>query len=201
VIASETNDGTRLNEARVKALTGCDPITARFLHGEFFTFEPAAKFWLSVNHKPVVRDDSYGFWRRIRLIPFTRRFPTNASLADDLLAEGPGILRWAVQGTVAWRAYGLTPPAVVADATTAYERDSDALAAFIDEACILHPEAETKAHELFCHYQAWADRSGLAKTGPERLTATAFGRRMGTRFSRLARSTGNVYRGIGKRAL
>jgi putative DNA primase/helicase len=63
VVASETNDGSRLNEARVKALTGCDPITARFLHSEFFTFEPCAKFWLSVNHKPVVRDDSYGFWR------------------------------------------------------------------------------------------------------------------------------------------
>lgn len=61
VSASETNDGTRLNEARVKALTGCDPLTARFLHGEFFTFEPVGKFWLSepvgkfwlsVNHKP-----------------------------------------------------------------------------------------------------------------------------------------------------
>lgn len=56
--ASETNDGTRLNEARIKALTGGDPITARFLHGEFFTFRPTAKFWLSLNHKPVVRDDS-----------------------------------------------------------------------------------------------------------------------------------------------
>ena len=44
VIASETNDGSRLNEARVKALTGCDPITARFLHGEFFTFEPVGKY-------------------------------------------------------------------------------------------------------------------------------------------------------------
>ena len=43
VIASETNDGTRLNEARVKAFTGCDPITARFLHGEFFTFEPVGE--------------------------------------------------------------------------------------------------------------------------------------------------------------
>ena len=42
VVASETNDGTRLNEARVKALTGCDPITARFLHGEDFEFEPVA---------------------------------------------------------------------------------------------------------------------------------------------------------------
>ena len=34
VTASETNDGARLNEARVKMLTGGDPITARFLHAE-----------------------------------------------------------------------------------------------------------------------------------------------------------------------
>jgi P4 family phage/plasmid primase-like protien len=74
VITSETNDGTRLNEARVKALTGSDPITARFLHGEFFEFDPCAKFWLAVNHKPIVKDDSFGFWRRIRLLPFTQRF-------------------------------------------------------------------------------------------------------------------------------
>ena len=32
VTASETNVTARLNEARVKALTGQDPITARFLH-------------------------------------------------------------------------------------------------------------------------------------------------------------------------
>jgi putative DNA primase/helicase len=96
VMASETNDGARLNEARVKALTGCDPVTARFLHGEFFTFEPLAKFWLSVNHKPIVRDDSYGFWRRIRLIPFTQRFDVDPSLADQLHAEAAGILAWCV---------------------------------------------------------------------------------------------------------
>ncbi len=44
VTASETNEGVRLNEGRLKALTGCDPVTARFLHGEFFTFRPVAKF-------------------------------------------------------------------------------------------------------------------------------------------------------------
>jgi integrase len=89
VTASETNDGTRLNESRIKALTGCDPITARFLHGEFFTFRPQAKFWLAVNHKPIVRDDSYGFWRRIRLIPFTETFPVTPGLAVALRAEFP----------------------------------------------------------------------------------------------------------------
>ncbi len=59
VTSSETNESTRLNEARIKALTGGDPITARFLYSESFTYEPVAKFWLAVNHLPRVRDDSY----------------------------------------------------------------------------------------------------------------------------------------------
>ena len=52
VTASETNEGTRLNEARIKALTGGDPVTARFLYGEHFTFRPQAKIFLAVipNH-------------------------------------------------------------------------------------------------------------------------------------------------------
>ena len=40
VTSSETNEGTRLNEARVKALTGGDRLSARFLHAEFFEFDP-----------------------------------------------------------------------------------------------------------------------------------------------------------------
>jgi putative DNA primase/helicase len=97
VTSSETNEGTRLNEARMKALTGCDPITARFLHAEFFTFTPVAKYWLAVNHKPVVGDDSVGFWRRVRLIPFTRQFrgaAADKTLQGALEAELPGILAW-----------------------------------------------------------------------------------------------------------
>ena len=145
VIASETNDGTRLNESRVKALTGCDPVTARFLHAEFFTFEPCAKFWLSVNHKPIVRDDSYGFWRRLRLIPFTRTFPVNAALGEALRAEWPGILAWCVAGCLAWQAEELTAPARVTQATDDYARDSDVLAQFLTEACEGDPSAEVTA--------------------------------------------------------
>ena len=88
VTSSESGETRRLNEARVKALTGRDPITARFLHQEFFTFQPVAKFWLATNHKPVVRDTSVGFWRRIRLIPFTQSFAKKPDLGlKDRLRE------------------------------------------------------------------------------------------------------------------
>ena len=43
ILASETNDGTRLNEARIKSLTGGDACTARFLHGESSPSSPSAR--------------------------------------------------------------------------------------------------------------------------------------------------------------
>ena len=123
VTASESGE-VRLNEPRMKALTGCDPITARYLYGEPFTFMPTAKFILATNTKPVVADNSAGFWRRLKLVPFTRSFEGSARdqhLEDYLKAhEGPGILRWLVDGCLAWQRNGLGEPAAIRDATDEY---------------------------------------------------------------------------------
>ncbi|HJX15845.1 MAG TPA: phage/plasmid primase, P4 family, partial [Candidatus Deferrimicrobiaceae bacterium] len=96
VTASETGEASRLNEQRVKALSGGDPITARAMYQDFFTYNPAMKIWLLVNHKPRVADDTFGFWRRVRLIPFTRQFTTDADrrLEEKLMGEATGILTW-----------------------------------------------------------------------------------------------------------
>lgn len=199
VVASETNDGTRLNEARVKALTGCDPITARFLHAEYFTFRPVAKVWLSVNHKPVVMDDSHGFWRRIRLIPFQQTFAINPSLGTELHAERPGILNWAVRGCLEWQQQGLQPPRIVSEATKEYASESDPLAEFIDEFCIVGADRRAGAADLYSHYKAWAHHREL--TDRERLTSTMFGRKMNARFRRENARSGRVYLGIERRAM
>jgi len=77
----------------MKALTGGDPITARVLYRDWFTFKPVAKFWLAFNHRPTVTDGSHGFWRRVHMIPFNRQFDpeTEPDLADKLRAEAPGV--------------------------------------------------------------------------------------------------------------
>lgn len=197
VVASETNDGTRLNEARVKALTGCDPITARFLHAEFFTFRPVAKVWLSVNHKPVVSDDSHGFWRRIRLIPFQQTFSVNQTLGHELLAEREGILAWAVRGCLEWQESGLTPPRIVSEATKDYARDEDPLAEFFADFCVLDESQRIGAAELYAHYVAWTNYRSFSDR--ERLTSTQFGRKVGARFSFDRTRFGKVYKGLSRR--
>lgn len=200
VVSSETSEGRRLDEGRVKWLTGSDPIRARFLYTESFEFVPAAKFWLAANHKPIVRDDSMGFWRRLRLIPFSQTFPIDQTLAATLTEEGAGILAWAIRGCLTWQRETLDPPpAVVIDATRQYREDSDTLGSFIAEAVDVDPASSVGAAELYQHYRSWADRNGL--TERERLTANAFGRKVGERFDAVQTRTRKEYLGIGRRPL
>jgi putative DNA primase/helicase len=197
VTASESGE-VRLNEPRIKALTGCDPMTARYLYGEPFTFVPTAKFVLATNTKPVVADNSHGFWRRLKLVPFTRCFEGSARddrLEDFLKAnEGPGILKWLVDGCLAWQRLGLGEPQTVRDATDDYRADSDPLAEYLAECCESPVTAVTRGSELFEAYSKWADQQRLSKL--ERLSAKDFGRRMADRFQRRHTNTGKVYEGV-----
>ena len=180
--ASESSDTVRLNEARIKAMTGRDPITARFLHREYFTFVPVAKFWLSTNHKPVVRDDSEGFWRRLHFIPFAQSFAgrENRELKDRLRAEAPGILTWLVRGCRDWQQHGLNAPAAVRTATEEYRRESEPLSPFFDSCCVITPGGRVKAFELYTEYLRWADAGGMAPG--QRLNQTSFGTQVRKRF-------------------
>lgn len=197
VTASESGE-VRLNEPRIKALTGSDPVTARYLYGEPFTFTPSAKFILATNTKPIVADNSMGFWRRLKLVPFTRSFLGSAR--DEHLEgylkthEGPGILRWLVDGCQAWQRDGLGEPAAVRDATDEYRADSDPIADFLAECCESAVTAVTRGADLFEGYGKWADKQRLSKL--ERLTAKDFGRRMAEKYTRRHTNSGKVYDGV-----
>ena len=197
VTASESGE-VRLNEPRIKALTGSDPITARYLYGEPFTFTPMAKFILATNTKPVVADNSFGFWRRLRLVPFTRCFAGSArdEHLEDYLREheGPGILNWLLAGCRAWQDHGLGEPAAVRDATDEYRTVSDPIADFVAEFCVSDVTAVTRASDLVEAYGKWADSQRLSRL--ERLNANDFGKRMAERFTKKHTNTGKVYHGV-----
>jgi putative DNA primase/helicase len=144
-----------------------------------------------------VTDDSHGFWRRVRLIPFLRQFKEDAdrNLERILAEEAPGILAWAVRGCLEWQARGLTPPAIVTDAVEDYRRESDPLGEFIAVRCIVDPKCAAPGAMLYREYQAWAKEAGLRER--EQLSNTSFGRRLGARFKKERRKGGVEYQGIG----
>lgn len=175
VTASETGENKRLNETRIKTVTGHDPVTCRFLFNEFFTYVPNYKIWLAMNHKPEIRGTDRGIWRRIRLIPFNVSFEgrEDKELESKLLAELPGILAWAVEGCMAWQREGLNPPREVLEATLEYQRESDLVGRFLDERTIKAELGGVGATALYQVFAAWSRANG-----EDVITSTAFGRRM-----------------------
>lgn len=163
VTASETAEGRPLDEALVKALTGGEPVTARFLNREFFEFTPQFTLWLATNHKPRVRGTDHGIWRRIHLVPFAvtvAKERMDRALGAKLRAEAAGILRWAVDGARAWQEQGLAPPPTVLDATQEYRVEQDVVAEFIEQCCVVGSHLSTPAAELYSVYAAWCREAG-----------------------------------------
>jgi putative DNA primase/helicase len=136
--SEETDEGRQLAEAFVKALTGGGKLRARFMRQDSFEFEPVCKLWLSTNNKPIVKDSSHGFWRRVRLIPFNACFansPTrDPNLSQKLAAEAPGILAQLVRySLVAYRDGEGSIPNRIQAAGDGYREDSDLLGQFLSE--------------------------------------------------------------------
>jgi len=160
VTAVETEEGRRWAESRIKALTGGDPISARFMRQDFFTFTPQFKLVVAGNHKPQLRNVDDAMRRRIHLIPFTVRIPEDQrddDLPEKLRAEWPAILGWAIEGAVEWGMMGLQPPETVRAATQTYLEEEDALSQWISERCHVDANASAPLSELFASWKAWAD--------------------------------------------
>lgn len=198
VTTVEIGENRAWDEARVKWLTGGDTISARKMYGDRFSFQPTHKLWVATNHKPRARGTDHGFWRRIHLVPFTVTIPEaerDRNLRAQLRTELPGILRWAVEGTLEWRRIGLKPPAAVRAATEDYRSGEDVLAAFIDECCIPNPGAFVTVANIYEAYKQWAENAGEFV-----LTKRAFGEALGERTAiERQRGTGGVWRynGVG----
>ena len=163
VTAIETEQGRRLNESKVKAITGGDKISARFMHKDFFEYTPQFKPVIVGNHKPAIRNIDEAMRRRMHMIPFTVTIPPerrDPRLTEKLLAERDGILAWAVAGCLAWQREGLNPPASVQAATEEYFEAEDALGRWLDERCVQEVNAKSLTAELFTDWKQWADGAG-----------------------------------------
>jgi putative DNA primase/helicase len=163
VTAVETEEGRRWDEAKIKALTGGDMISARFMRQDFFEYVPQFKLIIAGNHKPGLRSVDEAIRRRFNLVPFTVTIPPEArdpDFPEKLKTEWPGIMAWMIEGCTAWQQRGLRPPQVVTEATAAYLEQEDAVSAWIDEYCQRDPNSFAASTLLFGSWSAWASKNG-----------------------------------------
>jgi putative DNA primase/helicase len=162
-IGSETEEGKRWAEAKIKSLTGGDPIPARFMRQDFFEFAPAFKLFVIGNHRPSLRGVDEAMRRRLHLVPFSVTIPEperDPDLFEKLRMEWPAVLRWCIDGCLAWQRDGLRPPDAVKVATTDYLEAEDALTLWMEEVAEPDPAAWESCGSLFGSWKRWADVAG-----------------------------------------
>jgi putative DNA primase/helicase len=122
VALNEVAKGEVYNDATLKALTSTEPVSMRRSGGtDQFTVQPTWHLWIRGNHRPSFTSTDGGVSRRLALVEFMH-IPAQKDLRLDekLRPEAPGILRWLVDGALAWQARGLKQPSVMHEAVKAY---------------------------------------------------------------------------------
>lgn len=180
----EPRRGGALDEAKIKAITGGSPIAARELHGDLFEYVPRFKLFLECNAKPRISGDDDGIWRRIIVIMFPHQFDrahADKRIQERLVAEGPGILNWAIAGMLEWLEAGqLEPPQAVLDAVEDYRRAANPFGEWFHERLDTRDSrSETSSADLYADYKDWCERNDVGDR--DVMTSTAFGRALGDR--------------------
>jgi putative DNA primase/helicase len=203
--ASELAENKYLDEGRIKALTGGDPISCAHKFGRPFRYRPSFKLWLAVNHRPRVSDRSYGFWRRAILVPLTRRFGIDKTLGRRLRDEAPGVLAWLVEAAMDWQRVGLSRPASVESAGHEWRENEDLIGQWAEVALEAHADGRLGAANAYDAFAKWSQSEHFSDH--ERPGRRLFGEWLAERFARDKDKKGRFYRarlveggGIGPRS-
>ena len=88
VTANETETGRKWATARIKSLSGGDPISARFMRQDFFTYIPTFKLLFVGNHAPNLEVVDEAMLRRFHVVPFdVKPKAKDLDLPNKLAAE------------------------------------------------------------------------------------------------------------------
>lgn len=182
VLADETGH-ERINDARLKMLTGSAQVKARFMGKDFFAYDSSMKLWVLGNTKPSIKDTSEGTWRRMQLVPFDIRIPDDAKdmhFADKLSAERSGILNWCLAGLAGYlQLEHLGTPDIVTTAVSTYRAEEDDIGQWLEECCEAAPNESTIVGSLYMSYQMWCAKNGLKQN--DIMKSTPWGRALNGR--------------------
>lgn len=193
---TELPQGEPLREALVKRLTGGEKMDVRTLFKGYFAFQPQFKAHMSGNGYPSITGSDAGIWRRMAVVPWKVTIPPEEQrdfeeVVTELVAEGPGILNWLIEGMRIYDAEGLRLPAAMVEAAKDYRDEMDPISLFI-ERCVrkVEPTEDAQLRATYA-YQAYESWSLASNRKPK--SQTMFGRVMAQRFTRKETSAGNVY--------
>lgn len=203
VLVGEPEEDTYLRESLVKTVTGQDVVVARGIHAKNSAeFVPTWVPVMSTNHRPVIKGEDHGIWRRLMAIPFLRNFDTDPAVEKDLYRaqklrkQLPGVLNWCVEGARQYAKMGLQVPTEVTAAKESYRETMDVLSEWVETRCEVGATCRATTAELWASWEAFARNRGELRLIP---SARSLGKRLANRFLSLSwrAESGQKVRGWG----
>jgi putative DNA primase/helicase len=178
-VASETKEGNYWDTGRIKALTGGDRLTGRFMRQDYFDFDPTHTLVVSSNNRPSLAQVDDALRRRVQEVPFRHRFDKpDLKMKERLKREAPDIIGWMVEGCLQWQEKGLDPPAEIRESSEENLTASDDLNQFVQDCCATSLTVKTASARFYRGWVKWCETRGRY-AGPQR----DFTRRMQEKWS------------------
>jgi putative DNA primase/helicase len=185
-ITGDVGELDKVAEGTLKLFTGCDMVYFNPKYKHPFSAYATARIIIATNVRPPFRDRSDGIWRRLVLLLFLVTIPEeqqNKNLADELKAELPGILNWAIQGAKRLRRQRVfTEPPASREAKSEYRLECNPAQAFLQEHCDEDPRLSVKAADLYSEYDQFCRTHGY-----KALNAANLGKEVHRSFPRVKR--------------
>lgn len=195
-VTAELPMGVPLDAALVKAMTGGEKLTVRFLHKEFFEMAPEFALVMVTNYLPVVNGNDNALYRRVLLLPFEVCVPENQidkRLPQKLAEEASGILNMLMVGLTDYRAYGLAVPQELKDRASDYLKQSNLIELFFGATFTRDEGNSIPSSWVYRRYTEWAREHGYKPLANGTFNAE-FKKLDGVRFVKTNR--GNFWCGV-----
>lgn len=148
---------------RLAAISGEDTVTAERKGIVDWNGKLPARLVLASNGLPNFRGHSIALAARLIIIPFDVSFigRENPTLTEELRAELPGIMNWALDGLARLTERGrFVEPADCIDAKTRMLYASDPIRGFVEERCKLAVDHAIQKAELYRAYGEYCQETG-----------------------------------------
>ncbi len=173
-IVGEVGELDSVAEAQLKAFVGGDPMQLDRKHKDPIEAVPTARLILATNNRPRFVDKSEGIWRRLILVPFTRKVPKDKIIVDldqqIINEELAGVFMWAFEGLYRLLQNGcFTTSEVVEKEIVEYKLEGNPAKAFLLDHYVaadgLRPEegaGEVICTEIYQEYKSWCEDFGFS---------------------------------------
>ena len=177
VTVSETPEATAWKSETLKAVTGGDTLSARFMRQNPFTFRASFVLLFALNRMPALRSVGPAIRRRLRIVRFDfAPSEPDLDLPKRLRTNLRPVVGWLLDGCREYLADGLRTPASVANATKAYLDEQDSVTRFLDSCQRGAPTAITCTRKALREaYESFCEEDGLKAVAVQTFTRAVSG--------------------------